>query len=199
MAGYGKATILARLTRDPEIKTFANGGCVVNFGVAYDGERWKNKQTGEWEVKPCFLECKLFGSADNQRRCDTFMDYFTKGSEIAVIGKIILETWDDNQGNKRSAVRIVVEDFFFTGGSTKNEAGQGGQGRPQNRERSRGRDDHGDHDDGPPRGGDSRRQPPAQKPAPRRGSSAFDGDDEGPPDDVPPPARRSSSDEDIPF
>src|SRR5262245_10230883 len=59
MANLNKVMLIGRLTRDPEVRMFSNGGKVASFGFAVNNRR-KNQQTGQWEDEPCFLDCEAF-------------------------------------------------------------------------------------------------------------------------------------------
>ena len=53
MANLNKVMLIGRLTRDPEVRMFSNGGKVAKFGFAVNNRR-KNQQTGQWEDEPVF-------------------------------------------------------------------------------------------------------------------------------------------------
>ena len=55
MANLNKVMLIGRLTRDPEVRTFASGGKVAKFGFAVNNRR-KNATTGQWEDEPVFID-----------------------------------------------------------------------------------------------------------------------------------------------
>ena len=59
MATVNKVILIGRLTREPESRSFANGGKVVKFGFAVTNKK-KNQQTGQWEDVPMFIDCRSF-------------------------------------------------------------------------------------------------------------------------------------------
>jgi len=63
MANLNKVMLIGRLTRDPEIRTFATGGKVAAFGFAVNNRR-KNASTGQWEDEPVFLDIEAFNRAE---------------------------------------------------------------------------------------------------------------------------------------
>src|SRR6516164_8587524 len=67
MANLNKVMLIGRLTRDPEVRTFSNGGKVANFGFAVNNRR-KNQSTGQWEDEPVFIDMAVFKCGDNGRR-----------------------------------------------------------------------------------------------------------------------------------
>lgn len=56
-----RVSITGNLTRDPELRKSKSGNAVLSMGVAVNDRR-KNQQTGEWEDKPNFIDCTMFGS-----------------------------------------------------------------------------------------------------------------------------------------
>lgn len=100
-------TISGNITRDMEVHTNNNGYSFGEFSVAVN-ERRKNQQ-GEWEDKPHFFDCKMLGD-----RAPKIAPYLTKGTKVAVIGKLQQDRWEDkNGGGKRSKVYILVNDIEF--------------------------------------------------------------------------------------
>ncbi len=113
MASVNRVTLVGRLTRDPETKTFASGGKVAQFGFAVTGQRKKN-DAGEWIDEPCFLDCKAFNSEKGRKTADLVEQYLRKGHLTYLEGHLVLEQWDDkNGGGKRTALRVVVDDVQF--------------------------------------------------------------------------------------
>lgn len=113
MASVNKVLFLGRLTRDPEVKMFASGGKVANFGFAVDGERKKNQQSGQWESTPCFIDCSAFNRGENGRTADLVEQYLRKGSRAHIEGHLVLEQWTSQDGAKRSKHKLVVDAIQF--------------------------------------------------------------------------------------
>src|SRR6266480_2955926 len=59
MANLNKVMLIVRLTRDPEVRMFPNGGKVAKFGFAVNNRK-KNTQSGQWEDEPVFLDVEAF-------------------------------------------------------------------------------------------------------------------------------------------
>jgi single-strand DNA-binding protein len=113
MANVNKVIFVGRLTREPECRTFANGGKVANFGFAVSNRR-KNNQTGQWEDEPMFIDCKVFNRGDMGKKADLVEQYLHKGHQVYLEGKLHLEQWDDKTtGAKRSKHVLYVDDFQF--------------------------------------------------------------------------------------
>jgi len=109
MANFNKVVLIGNLTRDPECRTFTNGGKVAKFGIAVN-RRWKNQQTGQFEDEPMFIDCSAFNWGDRGTLANIVEQYCRKGSSVCIEGRLKLETWDDKQtGQKRSKHLIVVE------------------------------------------------------------------------------------------
>lgn len=101
-----RAIISGNLTRDPEMRTTQGGMAIMRLGVAVNDRR-RNQQTGEWEDYPNFLDCVMFGS-----RAETVSRYLSKGSKVAIEGKLRWSQWEQD-GQKRSKVEIVVDEIEF--------------------------------------------------------------------------------------
>lgn len=110
-----RVCISGNLTRDPEIRSTAGGTSVMGFGVAVN-ERRKNAQTGEWEDYPNFIDCTLFG-----RRAEALERYLSKGSKVAIEGKLRWSQWESD-GQRRSKLEVVVEGIELMGGGGEAEA-----------------------------------------------------------------------------
>lgn len=128
MANLNKVMLIGRLTRDPEIKEFSNGGKVANIGFAVN-KRKKNMQTGQWEEVPVWLDLKAFSSEKGRKLADFAQSYLKKGSQVFVEGHLVLEEWSDKKtGDKRNKLVINVDDFQFVG--SKGEGGGAPGGAP---------------------------------------------------------------------
>ena len=113
MANLNKVMLIGRLTRDPEVRTFSNGGKVAKFGFAVNNRK-KNQQTGQWEDEPVFLDLEAFNRQTGRQLADLVEQYFKKGAQFYIEGHLRLDTWQDkNDGSKRSKLTIVLDDFQF--------------------------------------------------------------------------------------
>ena len=104
-----------RMVADPEQKTTNSGIQVVNFRIAWS-EKYKEKEN------KLFIECKAFGA-----QAEFLCKYFKRGQEIAVEGKLNTEEWENQQGEKRSKIVLVVSNVHFCG---KKESGGGEAAQP---------------------------------------------------------------------
>lgn len=98
-------TIIGRLTGDPEYKTTGSGTSVCNFSIA-NSEKWTSD--GEKQERTSFFNCIAWGKIG-----EIISQYCKKGNRIAIQGRIQQQTWDGEDGKKRSTVKIVVQNFQF--------------------------------------------------------------------------------------
>ena len=169
MANLNKVMLIGRLTRDPEIRTFSNGGKVANFGFAVNNRR-KNQATGQWEDEPVFIDMAVFNRGEMGRQADLAEQYLRKGRQVFIEGHLKFDQWTSQDGQKRSKLSVVVDSFQFLEPRVDGEGADGSGYVPQ---RS---------------AAPARR--PAAAPAPMNGGY----DEPGP--DLEPPAR---GEEEIPF
>ena len=97
-----------RLTRDPELRQTSNGVEVASFTLACDRD-FPNAQTQTRETD--FIDVVAW------RNKATFVhQYFSKGKEAVVSGRLQLRDWTDNNGTKRRSAEIVADNVYFCGG-----------------------------------------------------------------------------------
>lgn len=115
MANLNKVMLIGRLTRDPEIKEFSNGGKVANIGFAVNNRR-KNQQSGQWEEVPVWVDLKAFNRETGRKMADLIEKYLHKGSQAYVEGHLVLEEWNSKEGGeKRSKMVVYVDEIEFLG------------------------------------------------------------------------------------
>ena len=125
MANLNKVMLIGRLTRDPEMKTFSNGGKVANIGFAVNNRR-KNPQSGQWEEVPVWLDLKAFNRDTGRKMADLIEKYLRKGSQAYVEGHLVLEEWTSKEGGeKRSKMVIYVDEIEFLSSRGEGPAGAG--------------------------------------------------------------------------
>ncbi|MBT2132119.1 single-stranded DNA-binding protein [Aliiroseovarius lamellibrachiae] len=125
MAGsLNKVMLIGNLGRDPEIRTFQNGGKVCNLRIA-TSENWKDRNTGERRERTEWHTVAIF-SEGLVRVCE---QYLRKGSKVYIEGQLQTRKWQDQSGNDRYSTEVVLQGF----GSTltmldgRGEGGGGGQ------------------------------------------------------------------------
>jgi single-strand DNA-binding protein len=108
-------TLIGRLVNDPEIRTTTSGKSVATFRIAVDRAFVKQ---GE-ERQADFITIVAWESTSN------FVSrYFSKGSMIAIQGRIQTRNYEDNNGNKRTAFEVVATEVSFCGGKNETNPGQ---------------------------------------------------------------------------
>jgi single-strand DNA-binding protein len=105
------AVLRGNLVADPEVRTFSSGGQVTNFRMAVN-RRFKDKDTGQWESRGVFLDCKAFSKVG-----EAIAAKFHKGQPITIIASLDQDEWNDKQtGAKRSKLVFCVENYEFVDG-----------------------------------------------------------------------------------
>ena len=112
MANLNKVMLIGRLTRDPEVRAFANGGKVANFGFAVNNRR-KNSSTGQWEDDPVFLDIEAFNRGETGKQADLIEQYLRKGHQAFIEGHLKLDQWTSQDGQKRSKIKVVLDNVQF--------------------------------------------------------------------------------------
>jgi single-strand DNA-binding protein len=125
MAGVNKVILVGRLGKDPETKSFANGGSVTQFTMA-TSENWRDKQTGERKERTEWHNIVI----RNENIGRVAQQYLRKGSEVYIEGSISTRKYQDQSGNDRYITEIVVGPFkgemTLIGGREGGGAGAGG-------------------------------------------------------------------------
>lgn len=122
MANFNKVLLMGNLTRDPELKYLQSGQAVVNIGLAVN-RKYKNRNTQEMVEETTFVDIEGWG-----QQAETFSKYMTKGRPVFIEGRLRLDSWEGKDGQKRSKLRVVMENFQFLGG--------GGERSPERGERT---------------------------------------------------------------
>jgi single-strand DNA-binding protein len=122
MASYNRVILVGNLTRDPELRYLASGMAVSDIGLAVNDRR-KNAN-GEWIEETTFVDVTLWG-----RTAEVASEYLSKGSPALIEGRLKLDTWETQDGQKRSKLKVVGERMQMLG--TKGQgAPEGGGPRP---------------------------------------------------------------------
>ncbi len=123
MANLNKVMLIGRLTRDPEIRVFANGGKVAMFGFAVNNRR-KNAQTGLWEDEPVFIDVDAFNRGEFGKTADLVEQSLRKGNQVFIEGHLKFDQWTGQDGQKRNKLKIVLDNMQFL-----EPRGEGGMSR----------------------------------------------------------------------
>jgi single-strand DNA-binding protein len=145
MAGsVNKVIIVGNLGRDPEVRSFPNGGKVVNLRIA-TSETWRDKQSGERKERTEWHSVAIFNEALGK----IAEQYLKKGSTVYIEGQLETRKWQDQSGADRYTTEVVLRQFrgeltLLGGRDGGSGGGTGGGG---------GYDDRGGYDDGGQGGG----------------------------------------------
>jgi single-strand DNA-binding protein len=112
MASYNRVLLMGNLTRNPEIRYTPSGTAVADLGLAIN-ENFKNK-AGETVEQTCFVDVVVWG-----RQAETSAEYLHKGSPVFVEGRLQLDQWESQQGEKRSKLRVRADRVQFLGAPGK--------------------------------------------------------------------------------
>lgn len=120
-----RVNLSGNLTRDPELRMTKGGKQVLSFGLAVN-DRMRNQQTGAWEDRPNYVDCIIFGN-----RAEAVAKYVSKGSKVAVEGRLRYSSWETKDGQRRSKLGVIVDEIEFMSGQGKaNQDASSGDERP---------------------------------------------------------------------
>ena len=142
MAGsVNKVILIGNLGRDPEVRSFQNGGKVVNLRIA-TSETWRDRNTGERKERTEWHSVAIFNEALGK----IAEQYLRKGSTVYIEGQLETRKWQDQSGQDKYTTEVVLRPYSgnltLLGG--RGEGGGGGGG---------GFDDRGGYDGGGAGGG----------------------------------------------
>ena len=116
--GFNKVILMGNLTRDPEVRSTPNGQSVANFSLAVN-RTWRGAD-GSNQESVSYIDCVAWGKTG-----EVIAQYLQKGRALLVSGRLDQRSWEQD-GQKRSKVEVIVEDFNFVGGGEAGGAPSGG-------------------------------------------------------------------------
>lgn len=117
MASFNRIIMIGNLTRDPEYKQLASGQAVCRLGIA-SNRSFKNRSTGAATQEVCFVDIDVWGP-----QAESCRQYLQKGRSVLIEGRLKLDTWQDNDGQKRSKHSIVADSVTFLSAAGQAEEG----------------------------------------------------------------------------
>jgi len=96
-----KVELYGRVAQDAIVESTANGYNYMNFAVAQDGIKY-NPETKQNEVKAQYIDCQIKGKYAGE------VGNIGKGTEVHLVGELTQDTWQDQQGNNRSKLRVNI-------------------------------------------------------------------------------------------
>ena len=141
MAGsVNKVIIVGNLGRDPEVRSFQNGGKVVNLNIA-TSETWRDKQSGERKERTEWHRVSIL----NENLAKVAEQYLKKGSKVYIEGQLETRKWQDQSGADKFTTEIVLRPF--RGELTLLDGREGGGSGGSSGGGALGYDDRGGYDD----------------------------------------------------
>ncbi len=110
MSNFNRVFLMGRLTRDPELRYTPQGLAVSDLGLAVNREF--SVQGGEKRKDTVFVDVTVW-----RKHAELCCQYLKKGSPIFIEGRLALDTWEGQDGQKRSKLRVIADNFQFIGGS----------------------------------------------------------------------------------
>jgi single-strand DNA-binding protein len=116
MASFNKVILMGNLTRDPELKQAPSGAKVADLGLAVS-ETWRDKNGQPKEVT-CFVDVVVW-----DKLAELCQQYLVKGRPVLVEGRLQMDEWKNQQGEKRSKLRVRADTVKFLGSPQKRDEG----------------------------------------------------------------------------
>ncbi len=120
MPSFNRIMLMGNLTRDPELRYIQSGQPVCEFGMAIN--RFWTTPNGERREETCFVDITVWGKQGE--RC---AEYLKKGRAVFLEGRLQFDTWQAQDGSKRSKHRVVADRVQFL------DYGKGQDGAPRGR------------------------------------------------------------------
>lgn len=114
MSSVNCVLLLGHLIRDPELRYTPNGAAVAQFGLGLD-RRWRD-QAGALQESACFVEVVTWG-----QQAETAAAHLGKGRAVFVEGRLELDRWETEAGERRSRLKVVAQRVTFLGRSDRAE------------------------------------------------------------------------------
>ncbi|MEG3153015.1 single-stranded DNA-binding protein [Sphingomonas sp. ZT3P38] len=107
VSSVNKVILVGNLGRDPEAKSFQNGGELVNLSIA-TSERWKDRSTGEQKERTEWHNVVIM---NNEGLCRVAKSYLRKGGKVYLEGQLRTRKWQDQEGKDRWSTEVVIGAF----------------------------------------------------------------------------------------
>ena len=121
MSSYiNKVLLMGNLTRDPELRRTQSGQSVCEFGIAIN--RTTRTRDGQEREETCFVDIVVWGKPGEA--CKT---YLAKGRSVFVEGRLSLDQWESDSGERKSKLRVVAEKTSFVGGGGRQNDTESGR------------------------------------------------------------------------
>lgn len=122
MANLNKVMLIGNLTRDPELRVTPKGTAICQFSLAVN-RKFKDESGGERE-EVTYVDIEAWS-----KQGETIAKYCTKGRPLFVEGRLRLDQWEDKTTKeKRSRMKVVLENFQFLGSGRSDGTAPAGGG-----------------------------------------------------------------------
>lgn len=120
MANFNKVILLGNLTRDPELRTTPKGTSVCQFGMAVNRVYRSGDETQE---ETTFVDLEAWG-----KQAEIISKYVHKGNPLFIEGRLKFDSWESKEGEKRSKLKVIVENMQLMGSKGDNSGSSQGSG-----------------------------------------------------------------------
>lgn len=117
MASYNKVILMGNLTRDPELQYLPSGTAVAKFGIAVN-RVYNDRQSGERKEDVCFVDITAWA-----RQAEVCNEYLRKGNPVFLEGRLNFNSWETDDGQRRSKLDVVAERVQLVGGRQDGDGG----------------------------------------------------------------------------
>ena len=115
MSSVNCVLLLGHLTRDPELRYTPTGAAVAQFGLGVN-RRWRDA-AGILQEQPCFVEVVAWG-----KQAETVAAHCAKGRAVFIEGRLQLDQWETEAGERRSRLKVVAQRVTFLGRNGRPDA-----------------------------------------------------------------------------
>lgn len=122
MANFNRVILLGNLTRDPELRTTPKGTSVCQFGMAVNRVFRNGDDTQE---ETTFVDLEAWG-----KQAEIISKYVQKGNPLFIEGRLKFDSWESKEGEKRSKLKVIVENMQLMGSRSDNAGQSGGNFTP---------------------------------------------------------------------
>ena len=122
MASYNRVILMGNLTRDPELQYLPSGTAVAKFGLAVN-RVYNDRQSGERKEDVCFVDITAWA-----RQAEVCNEYLRKGSPVFLEGRLNFNSWETDDGQRRSKLDVVADRVQLVGGRQDGDGDGGGGG-----------------------------------------------------------------------
>ncbi|MBM3282745.1 single-stranded DNA-binding protein [Candidatus Gottesmanbacteria bacterium] len=114
MASLNKVFLMGNLTRDVDLKYIPSGKAVANFGLAVN--RTYTDANGDKVEDPCFVDIVAW-----DRLAEVCGDYLAKGRPVFIEGRLQMDSWESEDGQRKTKLKVVAQNIQFLGGKAGSE------------------------------------------------------------------------------